>query len=156
MSRVRRSLQRRQFRLSLDPLDPVEGEALKRIDTMVEEAKDLLGTDITQEEAERFAFKRLLLDLLSNRPAELSAPVRAPRQTQEQPAPAVIAPAVPVAPAQPVQRKPEHQEAAPAASVVKEEKSNSAHWADELLESQPKPVNPLLAGLAWKDTDGDN
>lgn len=85
MARAKRSLKRRQFRFSLDPMDPVEGEALRLIDKIAEEAKELFE-EISEDEADRYAFKRVLLGLLKERPVELQMP---PRPVQEAtPAPA--------------------------------------------------------------------
>lgn len=100
MSRAKRSMKRRQFRFSLDPMDPVEGEALRQIDEIAEQAKEMFG-EISQEEADRYAFKRILLGLLKDRPVELSVttrPALAPVSTSVTPAPA----AVPQPEAQPV------------------------------------------------------
>ncbi|AVX92944.1 hypothetical protein PkP19E3_32760 (plasmid) [Pseudomonas koreensis] len=96
MARAKRSLKRRQFRFSLDPMDPVEGEALRLIDKIAEEAKELFE-EISEDEADRYAFKRVLLGLLKERPVELQMH---PRPVQEAtPAPAVLAPAAGPSPA---------------------------------------------------------
>lgn len=90
MSRAKRSMKRRQFRFSLDPMDPVEGEALRQIDEIADQAKEMFES-ISQDEADRYAFKRILLGLLKDRPVELTAPARS--------APVAIAPASTSAPA---------------------------------------------------------
>lgn len=90
MSRAKRSMKRRQFRFSLDPMDPVEGEALRQIDEIADQAKEMFES-ISQDEADRYAFKRILLGLLKDRPVELTAPARS--------APVAIAPASISAPA---------------------------------------------------------
>jgi len=96
MARAKRSLKRRQFRFSLDPMDPVEGEALRLIDKIAEEAKELFE-EISEDEADRYAFKRVLLGLLKERPVELQMH---PRSVQEAtPAPVVSTPAASPAPA---------------------------------------------------------
>lgn len=96
MARAKRSLKRRQFRFSLDPMDPVEGEALRLIDKIAEEAKELFE-EISEDEADRYAFKRVLLGLLKERPVELQMH---PRPVQEAtPAPAAVAPAAGPSPA---------------------------------------------------------
>jgi hypothetical protein len=175
MARVTRSLKRRQYRFSLDPMDPVEGEALRRIDALAEEAKVLLGErtgdQITQEEADRYAFKQILLGLLKDRPVELQAPLHRPAAQ----APAPVMPAADLKEDAPPQKVPAPQtqaevisaipDASPAAESVKAgyEKSDSApagqrstNWHEELLKNDARPLQNLngLNGLAWID-DGD-
>lgn len=96
MARAKRSLKRRQFRFSLDPMDPVEGEALRLIDKIAEEAKELFE-EISEDEADRYAFKRVLLGLLKSRPVELQMN---PRPIQEAtPAPAALVLSASISPA---------------------------------------------------------
>ncbi|EMA2592529.1 hypothetical protein U2H31_003652 [Pseudomonas aeruginosa] len=175
MSRAKRSMKRRQFRFSLDPMDPVEGEALRQIDEIADQAKEMFES-ISQDEADRYAFKRILLGLLKDRPVELTAPARS--------APVAVAPALTSAPAAvvstpaapqpeavrtPVEQLPKAQEV-PVEKVVKEgdqeegggggSQSSSAatetsasspepSWHEQLLSSEAaKPASPLN-NLVW-------
>lgn len=181
MARAKRSLKRRQFRFSLDPMDPVEGEALRLIDKIAEEAKELFE-EISEDEADRYAFKRVLLGLLKERPVELQMH---PRPVQEAtpapaarpaPAPAEIIPA-------PVHVRETHmsQQAAdisqplnPQAVAVEvdqphtsesveparsnESASSQPSWQEQLIGSAPvsqaeKGVrHPLASRLAWSES----
>ena len=176
MSRAKRSMKRRQFRFSLDPMDPVEGEALRQIDEIADQAKEMFGENISQDEADRYAFKRILLGLLKDRPVELTAPARsavvaiAPASLS---APAAVPP-TPAAPQPeaartPVEQPPKVQEV-PVEAVGKEgdqeegavdgsqtssaatETSASSpepSWHEQLLNSEAaKPVSPLN-NLVW-------
>ncbi|EPQ6932522.1 hypothetical protein ACUVZD_000165 [Pseudomonas aeruginosa] len=176
MSRAKRSLKRRQFRFSLDPMDPVEGEALRQIDEIADQAKEMFGENISQDEADRYAFKRILLGLLKDRPVELTTPARS--------APVAITPAPPSAPAAaaptpaapqpeaartPVEQPPKVQEAPVEAGgeegVQKEGAADGSQtspaateasafspepsWHEQLLNSGAgKPASPLT-NLVW-------
>ncbi|MFK4136604.1 hypothetical protein ACI2KR_30700 [Pseudomonas luteola] len=67
MARPQRTRPRLQFRFSLDPLDPIEGVAISKINALADEARTLLG-ECTEEEAQRYAIKRLMLQLISDLP----------------------------------------------------------------------------------------
>jgi len=168
-------MKRRQFRFSLDPMDPVEGEALRQIDEIADQAKEMFGENISQDEADRYAFKRILLGLLKDRPVELTAPARS--------APVAIAPATLSAPAAvpptpaapqpeaartPVEQPPKVQEVVEAvgkegdqeegtvdgsqtSSATTETSASSPEpsWHEQLLSSEAaKPASPLN-NLVW-------
>ena len=171
MSRAKRSMKRRQFRFSLDPMDPVEGEALRQIDEIAEEAKEMFG-EISQEEADRYAFKRILLGLLKDRPVELSVTTRVahvPASAPATPAPAAVPQpeAQPVPPSQPLAapEKPsvaadEGEQgtasngsqttggAAPAITPDIPEPS----WHEQLINPEAAKAVPSLNNLVWAGT----
>lgn len=120
MSRAKRSMKRRQFRFSLDPMDPVEGEALRQIDEIADQAKEMFES-ISQDEADRYAFKRILLGLLKDRPVELTAPARSAPASISAPAAVASTPAAPQPEAArtPVEQPPKAQEV-PVETVGKE------------------------------------
>ncbi|WAT32097.1 hypothetical protein [Pseudomonas sp. GXZC] len=180
MARAKRSLKRRQFRFSLDPMDPVEGEALRLIDKIAEEAKELFE-EISDDEADRYAFKRVLLGLLKERPVELQMH---PRSVHEDlPAPAAATPAAgpshapAAATPTPVREAPIAPKAAdvsPTAlpQALEDDKpradgpvetprsietaSKQPSWQEQLIGSAPpaeKGVrHPMASSLAWSES----
>lgn len=169
MSRAKRSMKRRQFRFSLDPMDPVEGEALRQIDEIADQAKEMFES-ISQDEADRYAFKRILLGLLKDRPVELTAPARSAPASISAPAAVASTPAAPQPEAArtPVEQPPKAQEV-PVETVGKEgteeegavdgsQTSSAAtqasvspepSWHEQLLNSTAgKPASPLN-NLVW-------
>lgn len=183
MARAKRSLKRRQFRFSLDPMDPVEGEALRLIDKIAEEVKELFE-EISEDEADRYAFKRVLLGLLKERPVELQMH---PRPVQEAtPAPAALTPApgpssAAIIPA-PVHVRETHiadisQPLTPQAVAVEvdqpqtsepvkparsnETASSQPSWQEQLIGSAPvapaeKGVrHPLASSLVWSESTSE-
>lgn len=179
MARAKRSLKRRQFRFSLDPMDPVEGEALRLIDKIAEEAKELFE-EISEDEADRYAFKRVLLGLLKERPVELQmhprpvqeatpAPVARPAPAEIIPAPVhvretpisqqaadISQPLKPQAVAVEVDQPHTSESAKPARS--NESASSQPSWQEQLIGSAPvgqaeKGVrHPLASSLAWSES----
>lgn len=182
MARAKRSLKRRQFRFSLDPMDPVEGEALRLIDKIAEEAKELFE-EISEDEADRYAFKRVLLGLLKERPVELQMP---PRPAQDPPpAPAAgpsptIGSILPTSePVREIHNERPAEDVSPAPQVVVDveqpQKSepveparsteavpNQPSWQEQLISSvgtspAEKTVrHPLASNLVWSESSTGN
>jgi hypothetical protein len=156
MARVQRTIKRRQFRFSLDPLDPVEGEALRQIDEIARQARERFG-EISDDEADRYAFKQVLLGLLKDRPIELSLPPVASlaRPAVAQPAATAVAvpPAAPISqpPVSPAERPVALDTTTPAQPAEKPaETAAPKSWAEELIQTPPRA--PLaLAGMTWRD-----
>ena len=157
MSRAKRSMKRRQFRFSLDPMDPVEGEALRQIDEIADQAKEMFGENISQDEADRYAFKRILLGLLKDRPAELttparSAPVAVAPASISAPAALVSTPAVPQPEAArtPVEQVQKSQEA-PVEAVGKEGDQEDGEVDGDQASSTATETNASLPEPSWHE-----
>lgn len=164
MARKTRTTARRVFRLTLDPLDPLEGMALQRMDEIGAELRQRLTVDPTPEEVERYALKRLILEALAPRqaspapPAEAFPRAEAPRRTLEdapQAGPSSVA----------QERAPESQVAdspttADPINTPTETSENPGKrlsqpgsWQEELVKEPPSApaVSPLLRNLSWDD-----
>lgn len=177
MARKARTVPLKIIRLSLDALDPVESRILRRLDEIGKELRATIEFDMSQDEIDRYALKRLLVDALvyeSNgaRSAFTAAEVPAAVVPSAAPAavsavqPVVHAPAAPAAPAaapapaaavQTTSEPIRQDVAAPAAPVASEATQTPApaaagSWQEQLISDSSKAttaVSPLLQSLSW-------
>lgn len=175
MARKARTVPLKIIRLSLDALDPVESRILRRLDEIGKELRATIEFDMSQDEIDRYALKRLLVDALvyeSNGARSAFTAAEVPAAVAPSAAPAAVAtiqpvvhapatPAAPVAaPAAAVQTtsEPIRQDvAAPAAPVASETTQTPApaaagSWQEQLISDSSKAataVSPLLQSLSW-------
>lgn len=64
MARKARTVPLKIIRLSLDALDPVESRVLRRLTEIGQELRNTIEFEMSQDEVDRYALKRLLVDAL--------------------------------------------------------------------------------------------
>ncbi len=146
MARKARTVPLKILRFSLDPLEPVESRILRRIEEIGQELRSTIDFEMTQEEVDRFALKRLLADALvyeasGARSAFTAAghpPAAVPVSAVAPSVAALAAPVVaqPAPVVQPVEQEP-IVAAAPAVPVVQPPPA-------EAVQDQPEPVRQEL------------